>query len=159
VRTSSDRQYILLEKGGVPPSIPEVSPDHGQGEIPPVLSPPKLTNSPAVTCCRLQVAAFQPGAGLPGESGSVTAVAFAPRPASDGGYLLGVGMEGGGMAVWKGSAAGGEWALCVEVPRVMAHAATVRRLRWRPLVATGGGLELASGGADTLVRMTAFLGL
>jgi hypothetical protein len=105
-------------------------------------------------------------------------VAFAPHLVQQGGkeggeegrsYLLAIGMESGGVELWSGSRDdGSSWRCLLTFQGSLPHAATVRRLRWKPLafdsVAAGLNgekerepLVLASCGADHAVKIARIL--
>jgi len=121
------------------------------------------------------MASFQP---TTNETDAVTAVAFAPRLIQQqggkeggeegGSYLLVIGMESGGIELWSGSKDdGSSWRCLLTFEGSLPHAATVRRLRWKPLsfAATDGlngekkrePLVLASCGADHAVKISRIL--
>lgn len=146
--------------------VREVGGERGGDEqqLPPVLVPEAL-------------ACFRP---TTNDSDPVTAVAFAPRLVQQGGkavegekegsYLLAIGLESGGVELWSGSKEdGGSWRCLLTFEGSLPHAATVRRLRWKPLSfdsAAGAGvnggrekepLVLASCGADHAVKIARVL--
>ncbi|XP_061411659.1 elongator complex protein 2 isoform X1 [Lethenteron reissneri] len=99
---------------------------------------------------------------------SATAVAFAPREACDGRYLMAVGLESGKISLylWNASADSAvlrDWTPWASFSKNMSHTLTVKRLRWRPRVGRAGSdtddveddawLQLASAGADSAVRI------
>uniref|UniRef100_S4RVI8 Elongator complex protein 2 n=1 Tax=Petromyzon marinus TaxID=7757 RepID=S4RVI8_PETMA len=99
---------------------------------------------------------------------SATAVAFAPREACDGRYLMAVGLESGKISLylWNASADSAllrDWTPWASFSKNMSHTLTVKRLRWRPRVGRAGcdtddvedeaWLQLASAGADSAVRI------
>ncbi|KAI9098667.1 WD40-repeat-containing domain protein [Phlyctochytrium arcticum] len=90
----------------------------------------------------------------------VTALDFAPCPIADNSYLLAVGLEDGSIQnmLIKKNEQGFEKVAVSEVPLRDAHAAPVRSLQWRPVIAkvTGGqSLQLASCSEDFSVRIFA----
>jgi elongator complex protein 2 len=107
-------------------------------------------------------------AGSGGGAESVTAVAFAPRllagpgADADGRYLLAVGLDSGDIELWAGRKDdGASWACLLRFGGSLPHAATVKRLRWRPSASAaaseGGVLELASCGSDHAVKVARVL--
>lgn len=132
----------------------------GGGGLQPVLVPEAM-------------ASFKP---TTNETDAVTAVAFAPRLIQQGGvegggeegsYLLAIGMESGGVELWSGSRDDGAlWRCLLTFEGSLPHAATVRRLRWKPFssdsVEMNGEKEreplvLASCGADHAVKIARIL--
>ncbi|XP_077165816.1 elongator complex protein 2 isoform X2 [Paroedura picta] len=97
---------------------------------------------------------------------AVTAVGLGPVLASDGSYLVAVGMEGGKICLYKwkpsnGKSLGSNWALCAETDSSQSHSLAVKRLSWRKRVGRAGHdssqssewLQLASCGADHAVKI------
>ena len=111
------------------------------------------------------LAMIRPVSAAPGTTASVTAVAFSPRPRGldAAGYVLAIGLESGDIEVWRGGDAA-PWGCVLRFADGLAHAASVRRLRWRPRSPAGAGesdggqeeeMVLASCGADHAVRIAA----
>ncbi len=142
-----------------------------------ILAPEPLTTlrpaAAGAAAAAAGVAGRASAAGSGGGAESVTAVAFAPRLCAvgggDGRYLLAVGLDSGDVELWAGDKDdGASWACLLRFAGSLPHAATVKRLRWRPLLAPaaaassegqGPVLELASCGSDHAVKIARIVGV
>uniref|UniRef100_A0A672IEB8 Elongator complex protein 2 n=1 Tax=Salarias fasciatus TaxID=181472 RepID=A0A672IEB8_SALFA len=98
---------------------------------------------------------------------SATAVAFCPSLCADNSYLLAVGLERGGIRLYRWRpgqepAGGDDWSSCGETTASQSHTLAVKRLRWRPTAGRAecevedeesSWVQLASAGADHSVKI------
>ncbi|XP_029976969.1 elongator complex protein 2 [Salarias fasciatus] len=84
---------------------------------------------------------------------SATAVAFCPSLCADNSYLLAVGLERGGIRLYRWRpgqepAGGDDWSSCGETTASQSHTLAVKRLRWRPTAGRAGRENKEDGQTD-----------
>lgn len=100
------------------------------------------------------VTSFSPSFKVGGKPDSVTSLSFCPRAHFDGSALLACGLASGRVELWSVSLddVTASPSLTLHLPAELCHNATVTKLAWKPLCATGDNnnisMTLASSSAD-----------